>query len=120
MPFTPEAVTQQVQDRLKTLYSLTRDIDETRTANEPNISNLMKAREKIALGDDMRMNQQKIKTMLKQAITDTEKEEELLRKALSKIMEIRTIRNEYRIQVKNMFCYKIYYLTEFLQENMNY
>lgn len=101
MPFTPEAVTQQVQERLKALFTLTRDIEDERIRGEPNFNNLMKAREKLASGEERRTtNQQKMKTMLKEAISDTEREEELLRKALNKITEIRAIRNECMIQVR--------------------
>lgn len=99
MPFTPEAVTQQVQERLKALYTLTREIEDERIRSEPNFFNLMKAREKLS--EERRPpNQQKMKSMLKEAISDTEREEELLRKALNKITEIRAIRNECMIQVR--------------------
>lgn len=102
MPFTPEAVTQQVQERLKTLHTLTKDIEEERLKGEPNFTNLMKVREKQASGEERRtVTQQKMKTMIKEAIADAEREEEFLRKALNKITEIRTIRNECLIQARN-------------------
>lgn len=44
---------------------------------------------------------QSLKKLLKTAISDTQREEELVRKALDKITEIRGIRNEYRIQARN-------------------
>lgn len=102
MPFTPEAVTQQVQERLKSLHSLTRDIEDERKIGEPNFINLMKIREKQVSGEERRpVTQQKMKSIIKEAITDAEREEELLRTALNKITEIRTIRNECLIQARN-------------------
>lgn len=44
--------------------------------------------------------QQKLKHMYNAAIEDARQEEELLRKALEKINDIRSIRNERRIQAK--------------------
>lgn len=99
MPFTPEVVTQQVQERLKQLYALTRDIEDERIRSEPNYTNLIKAKEKQGTTEEKRSHQLKMKSMLKEAISDTEREEKLLRKALDKITDIRTIRNECRIQV---------------------
>lgn len=43
--------------------------------------------------------QQRFKNMCKNIINESKHEEELLRLALTKINEIRTIRNEHRIQV---------------------
>lgn len=101
MPFTPEIVTQQVQEKLKQLSALTHEIEDERIKSEPNYANLIKAKEKQGTGDEKRSHQVKMKSLLKEAIADTEREEKLLRKALDKITEIRTIRNECRIQVTN-------------------
>lgn len=46
----------------------------------------------------------KLKGLYKTAISQAEQEEEMLRKALQKITEIRNIKNERRIQVKFTFC----------------
>lgn len=40
-----------------------------------------------------------MKTLYKTAVTHAEQEEEIIRKALQKITEIRNIKNERRIQV---------------------
>lgn len=102
MSFTPEAVTQQVQERLKALHALTLEIEKERQRNEPNFLNFSKVREKQASGEERRpVTQQKMKSMIKEAISDAEREEELLRKALNKIAEIRNIRNECLIQARN-------------------
>ena len=47
--------------------------------------------------------QQKLKNAYNSAVSDAQKEEELLRKVLEKINEIRSIRNERRIQVSMNF-----------------
>lgn len=99
-----EVVTQQVQERLKALHSICQEIEEERQKGEPNFTNYMKIREKQALGEERRPPpQQKMKTMIREAISDAEKEEELLRKALNKITEIRTclIQLKCSLQARN-------------------
>lgn len=46
--------------------------------------------------------QQRLKNMCKNIVSESKREEELLRLALLKINDIRTIRNEHRIQVNNI------------------
>jgi SAGA-associated factor 29 len=45
--------------------------------------------------------QQKLKGLYSAAVADAEQEEELIRSALTKVNEIRSIRNERRIQARN-------------------
>lgn len=100
MPLSPDAVTQQVQERLKALSAITREIEEERVKNDVNITNLLKAKEKQN-PDEKRTTTQGLKKLIKSVIADTHREEEMLRKALDRITEIRTIRNECRIQARN-------------------
>ncbi|KAJ8928859.1 hypothetical protein NQ314_018516 [Rhamnusium bicolor] len=75
MPFTADAIAaQQVQERLKSLQQIVHDI-------EKNAS-------------------RKLKSLYKTSIAQAEQEEEIIRKALQKITEIRNIKNERRIQAQ--------------------
>ncbi|KAH0561777.1 SAGA-associated factor 29 [Cotesia glomerata] len=102
MPFTADAAAHQIQERLKSIYQLVKDIDTERTRSEVNLNNITKAHEKVTPDDKITpYYQQKLKTLYNSAIQDALQEEELLRSALSKINEIRAIRNERRIQARN-------------------
>lgn len=102
MPFTADAAAHQIQERLKSIYQLVKDIDTERTRSEVNLNNISKAHEKVTPDDKITpYYQQKLKTLYNLAIQDAQQEEELLRSALSKINEIRAIRNERRIQARN-------------------
>lgn len=50
------------------------------------------------------LQQMKLKGLYKAAVSQAEQEEEVIRKALQKITEIRNIKNERRIQV-NTICH---------------
>lgn len=52
-----------------------------------------------------------LKSLYKTAVTQAEQEEEVLRKALQKITEIRNIKNERRIQVFSCFNHEVICLT---------
>ncbi|CAL1674748.1 unnamed protein product [Lasius platythorax] len=103
MPFTTDAAVSQIQERLKNIYSLVHDIESQRIRSEHNLNNIMKTHDKVTPDDKVSpYYQQKLKNLYNAAMTDAQQEEEILRKALSKINEIRTIRNEYRrIQARN-------------------
>ncbi|XP_008548731.1 SAGA-associated factor 29 [Microplitis demolitor] len=102
MPFTADAAAHQIQERLKNIYQLVKDIENERTRSEVNLNNITKAHEKVTPDDKITpYYQQKLKTLYNSAIQDAQQEEELLRSALSKINEIRAIRNERRIQARN-------------------
>lgn len=75
----------KIQERLRGIQTLIHDIEEARKTSESTINKLTQP------------NTQNFK----QAITDSQKEEALIRQALSKIYEIHAIRNESRIQARN-------------------
>lgn len=89
-----------IQERLKNIYNLVYEIEEERNRSEHNLNNITKAHDKITPDDKVSpYYQQKLKSLYSAAVSDAQQEEELIRKALSKINEIRAIRNERRIQV---------------------
>lgn len=88
------------QERLRLLQGLIHDIDNERRRNEPYLNNLIRAKEKH-IADDKVATQQQLKRLYKTCASDAAQEEQLIRLALSKIQEIRTIRNERRIQARN-------------------
>lgn len=101
MPFTADAAATQIQERLKNIYNLVHEIENQRVRSEHNLNNIMKTHEKVTPDDKVSpYYQQKLKNLYNAAVTDTQQEEDILRKALSKINEIRTIRNERRIQAR--------------------
>lgn len=100
MSFSAEAAAFQVQERLKALYNLVHEIEVERQKNEKNLSSITKLHEKYNSDDKAISQQQKLKSLYT-AVADAEHEEELLRKALAKVNEIRSIRNERRIQARN-------------------
>lgn len=102
MPFTADAAASQIQERLKNIFSLVHDIENQRIRSEHNLNNIMKTHEKVTPDDKVSpYYQQKLKNLYNAAMSDAQQEEEILRKALSKINKIRTIRNERRIQARN-------------------
>lgn len=76
----------KIQERLKNIQSLIFDIEAVRTTGETTIN-------KISHNNQTES--------IKQAMQEAEKEEKLIRQALSKIHEIHSIRNESRIQARN-------------------
>ncbi|XP_018571132.1 SAGA-associated factor 29 [Anoplophora glabripennis] len=97
MPFAADAVAaQQVQDRLKSLQQLVHEIEKKRIQSEQGINTL----QKYAQDDKSGQSSQKLKSLYKTAISQAEQEEEVIRKALQKITEIRNIKNERRIQAR--------------------
>lgn len=101
MPFSADAIAaQQVQERLKAINQLVHEIENKRHQTEQGLANLCKVYENH-YGDKSNHSQLKIRTQLKSAISQTEQEEDLIRKALQKVTEIRNIKNERRIQARN-------------------
>jgi SAGA-associated factor 29 len=76
----------KIQERLKGIQSLIHEIEDARKTSEVTIN---------------KFSQSNTPATIKQAIGDCQKEEALIRQALSKIYEIHTIRNESRIQARN-------------------
>lgn len=102
MPFTADAAASQIQERLKSIHNLMFEIQNQRTRSEHNLNNIMKTHEKVTPEDKVSpYYQQKLKNLYNAAVMDSQQEETVLRKALNKINEIRTIRNERRIQARN-------------------
>ncbi|XP_052893332.1 SAGA-associated factor 29 [Anopheles moucheti] len=100
MPLTAEQAMLQVQERLKSLKSLVCEIDTERKRNETNINNVIRLT-KMASEDKSPALNHKLKTLYKVGLQDALQEENLIRQALSKIQDIRNIRNERRIQARN-------------------
>ncbi|KAG5311192.1 SGF29 factor, partial [Acromyrmex insinuator] len=87
MPFTADAAATQIQERLKNIYNLVHEIENQRVRSEHNLNNIMKTHEKVTPDDKVSpYYQQKLKNLYNAAVTD--------------INEIRTIRNERRIQAR--------------------
>ncbi|KAG7206188.1 hypothetical protein KM043_003580 [Ampulex compressa] len=102
MPFTADAAASQIQERLRNVYHLVHEIESQRGRSEHNLNNIVKTHEKVTPDDKVSpYYQQKLKNLYSAAVCDAQQEEETLRKALSKINEIRAIRNERRIQARN-------------------
>nr|CAI5819931.1 unnamed protein product [Callosobruchus analis] len=98
MPFTADAVAaQQVQERLKLLQQLVHETEKKRQQCEQSITALQKyAQDDKSGGHSL----QKLRSLYKNAISQTEQEDEVIRKALQKITEIRNIKNERRLQTR--------------------
>ncbi|KAJ8978940.1 hypothetical protein NQ317_003001 [Molorchus minor] len=97
MPFTADAIAaQQVQERLKSLQQIVHDIEKKRQQSEQGINAL----QKYAQDDKSGQSSQKLRSLYKTSITQAEQEEEVIRKALNQIAEIRNIKNERRIQAR--------------------
>lgn len=93
------------------IQGLIHDIENERRRNEPNINNLLRTQEKLSQDTKSNAVQQKMKNLYKMGLNDAAQEENLIRQALAKIQEIRTIRNKRRIQVCcSAGLYKSYYL----------
>lgn len=88
------------QERLKNIYSLIHELENKRSISEHNLNNVIKTHDKLSPDDKVTSYyQQKLKNIYNTAVLDAHQEEDLLRKSLEKINEIRFIRNERRIQV---------------------
>ncbi|CAG2061052.1 unnamed protein product [Timema podura] len=95
-------VERQDSERLKSLHRLVHKVEEERVRNEHNLNNIAKLNEKFKDEDkNSPYYQQKLKNLYSTLVTESTAEEEFLRLALSKIYEIRAIRNERRIQARN-------------------
>lgn len=86
---------------MKSLQTLIHDIETERKRNEINLNNIFRTQEKINNDEKPNNLQHKIKSLYTTGMSDAIKEENLIRKALSKIQEIRTIRNDRRIHARN-------------------
>lgn len=89
-----------LQERLKAIQVLIHDIDNERRRSETNLNNLYRLQEKYGSDEKSNSAQHKMRSQYKICMNDAGQEENVLRQALAKILEIRNIRNERRIQVK--------------------
>lgn len=91
-----------VQSNLKELFKLIKTVNEARKSLEPNLQNInslsaeLKKTEKLSP-----TNKTRLKGYYDEAIRDADREEELLRKSLDKIYQIRRIRHEMRLAARN-------------------
>ncbi|XP_063366695.1 SAGA-associated factor 29 [Cydia amplana] len=107
MPLTADVAAQQVQERLRALHRLIYEIEAERGRNEQCIESILKA-EKAAESppsneDSSGSSQQQmqLKSLYKAGLAAAEQEERVLRAALNRIYEIRSIKNERRIQARH-------------------
>ena len=90
-----------VQSNLKDLFKLIKNVNEARKSLEPNLQSInslsadLKKSEKLTSS-----NKTRLKGYYDDAVKDAEKEEELLRKSLDKIYQIRKIRHEMRLAAR--------------------
>lgn len=102
MAYSFENAALQVQERLKLLNSLVHEIEAERVKGEQTLESISKTHDKINQeGRFTPYNQQKLKGLYNNALSDALQEEELLRQALTKINEIRNICNERRLQARS-------------------
>lgn len=89
---------------MKAIQGLIHTIDNERRRNESNLNNLNRLKDKYHTASERSSSaQHKLKSQYKSCLSDATQEEAIIRNALSKISEIRNIRNERRIQV-NIKC----------------
>lgn len=108
MPLTADAAAQQVQDRLRSLHRLLYDIEGERARNEQCIDGILRADKSgdassppSSEDSSGSYQQMQLKSLYKAGLAAAEHEERVLRAALSRIYEIRAIRNERRIQARH-------------------
>ncbi|VDI09808.1 SAGA-associated factor 29-like isoform X1 [Mytilus galloprovincialis] len=88
----------RIKDLLKELYTLIHNVQDERARGEHNLTNISKTHERMQ--QEQRVTpyyKTKLKGLYKTAMQDAEVEAELLRKALDKISEIKSIREQRRI-----------------------
>ncbi|XP_013398555.1 SAGA-associated factor 29 [Lingula anatina] len=87
----------KIKDMLKELYHLIHQVQDERTRGEHNLSNIGKTHERILQEQKISpYYKSKLKGLYNTAMQDAESEAELLRKALDKINEVKSFRNERR------------------------
>ncbi|XP_021967616.1 SAGA-associated factor 29 [Folsomia candida] len=92
----------QIQDRFRSIHSLVIDVADVHTKNGNGITAVTKIHEKARRDDKITVaNKQKLKNLYATTISEAEGEEQLIRKALEKVYEIRSIKNDRRIQAKS-------------------
>ncbi len=86
-----------VQTRLKELYKAIKQIDEAKKMAEPTLNTISTTHRRLEAEEKLTgASRNRLIGLCEDAIADSEKEEECLRKALDKIYDIRRIRHEIR------------------------
>lgn len=94
--------TASIQEMLAELYRLVKETHQGKEKSDTNLSTITKTHEKVQ--QDQKITpyyRTKLRSLYQSALTEAESEAELYRKALEKIMEIKTLRNEQRLQARN-------------------
>ena len=85
----------KVSGCLKELFKLIKSTDEARRATEPTLSSISATHRKIQADQKLTPAvKNKLKSLYEDAAREASKEEELLRKSLDKIYQIRQVRDE--------------------------
>ncbi|XP_050702260.1 SAGA-associated factor 29-like isoform X1 [Eriocheir sinensis] len=93
---------QALQERVKVLSDIVRELQKARDENVPHMNNINALSDKIINEEKLTSsNRNKLKMMYERCVTDTEKEVQLMKKALNTVYQIRNIRHDLRIQAKN-------------------
>ncbi|XP_042223577.1 SAGA-associated factor 29-like isoform X2 [Homarus americanus] len=93
---------QALQERVKVLSELVRELQEARDDNAPHMNAINALSDKIVTDEKLTSsNRTKLKLMYEKGVTETEKEVALVKKALNTVYQIRNIRHDLRIQAKN-------------------
>jgi len=91
-----------IQTNLKDLFKTLKRYEDNRKNSEVSLETISATHKKIQSEEKLTPgNQHKLLRSYQQAVQDAEKEEEELRKALEKIYQIRTLRNEIRLAARN-------------------
>lgn len=97
-----EADNVAIQEKLRELTHVIQQCQEERSRSEHNLSNIGKTHERIQQEQKLSpYYKSKLRGQYKTALQDAESEEELLRRALDLIFDVRAIRNDRRIAAKN-------------------
>ncbi len=96
------AAASKVTGCLKDLFKLVGKTEEARTGVEDTAKDVRALHNRITSDERLTaQNRARLRGLYEQAIRDSEKEEECLRKALDKIYAVRQIRAELRIAARN-------------------
>lgn len=88
---------------LRELFKILKNVDESRLRTESDFAAISALHRKVTDHEEKltAANKNKLKALYESGVENAEKEEDLLRKALCKIYNVRTIRSEMRIAARN-------------------
>ncbi|KAK7084198.1 hypothetical protein SK128_010589 [Halocaridina rubra] len=93
---------QALQERVKVLSELVREIQKAREDNASHMNAINNLSDKIVSEEKLSVaNRTKLKNLYENGVADSEKEVSLMKKALNTVYQIRNIRHDLRIQAKN-------------------